>query len=505
MYDASRAAVVSSQTMTKLSTGVYEYTYAVPSGANAGAWESVVTVGVGSSQPQQLTDYFMVTGSPAQVLISSVTGKTPDITANIKITNEGSGDFEYRYEWCVVRDQSAQCNGNANVYYGSASKLIARGQDFVTDVTATVPEAGTYWFKLNVYYGTQSSSATRQFPVEQSGVTPAPPTTSGGTAYAGGPAQVLTVDTLQGRLDSLQTTLNTQSENVAKVLSLLGIMKPQMDSLTQAQPGAKATIQDVQNRLADLQALSQSIRTIVENGSNAPVVQTYMKFHSVVISFVVTNPASTKQTVSFRSFLPAEVKASDVINLDGLSIDYDTSAGMYYVYGNLTLEPKESVNKSVEMKDIWVYDSADLNALATQVSSFTAALKNTQYAAQSTLLANDITQLIAKIETSQKQSYVSPQDHILAYRDNKANYARVMDDFNQLKNLLVQSGASQSLVGKIGGIQTFATWGIILAIVFGFGLLAAIIFAMWRYQVLLAAQMIRTNAQILKRSQMSQI
>jgi hypothetical protein len=63
--------------------------------------------------------------------------------------------------------------------------------------------------------------------------------------------------------------------------------------------------------------------------------------------------------------------------------------------------------------------------------------------------------------------------------------------------LVVQSGASQGLLGKIGGIQTFATWGIILAVVFSFALMCAIVFSMWRYQVVLASQVINSNKRVL--------
>jgi hypothetical protein len=170
IYDSSRSIIVNGANMTKISTGIYEYVYGLSDSASSGIWEAVVTTAVGLSQNQQLNDYFNVSGSPAQVLINSVSGSIPDISADVKITNEGAGDYEYHYEWCVVSNQSEKCGLASNVYYATASKLIQMGQDFITDLSATVSSPGTYWFKLVVYYGTQSSGASRQFNLSGGGL-----------------------------------------------------------------------------------------------------------------------------------------------------------------------------------------------------------------------------------------------------------------------------------------------------------------------------------------------
>lgn len=102
--------------------------------------------------------------SPAQVLINSITSKTiSTISANITITNEGSVDTEYQYEWCVVSDISNPCGGDDNIFYSSGAKLIPAGQNWVTDKTATVPIAGDYYFKLVVHYGANYSVASQAF------------------------------------------------------------------------------------------------------------------------------------------------------------------------------------------------------------------------------------------------------------------------------------------------------------------------------------------------------
>ena len=85
----------------------------------------------------------------------------------------------------------------------------------------------------------------------------------------------------------------------------------------------------------------------------------------------------------------------------------------------------------------------------------------------------------------------------MAYRDNSRLMNKANSDLGRLKDLVVQSGASKGLLGSLGGIQAFATWGIILALIFGFGLMAVVIFSMWKNQTKLASAELNYNRKIL--------
>jgi hypothetical protein len=108
--------------------------------------------------------------SPPQVKINSITDNTvPTILANVIISNEGSVGTEYQYEWCVVTSESNACGGNDDIYYSLAAKFIDPSTDWTTDLTATVPNAGNYWFKLVAYYGEGRSLAAQTFTAVSSG------------------------------------------------------------------------------------------------------------------------------------------------------------------------------------------------------------------------------------------------------------------------------------------------------------------------------------------------
>jgi len=164
IYDAVRNKVVENVEMTKISTGIYEYTYSVPSSAVQGVWETDVSVEVESGKIIKRNDYWEVEGSPAQVKINSITDNTvPSISANVTISNEGSAGYEYQYEWCVVSSEDNACGGGDDIFYSSAAKYIGAGEDWNTTLNATVSNTGSYWFKVVVHYGTEKSGASQTF------------------------------------------------------------------------------------------------------------------------------------------------------------------------------------------------------------------------------------------------------------------------------------------------------------------------------------------------------
>jgi hypothetical protein len=164
IYDPSRNVIVNNVAMTRIATGTYSYAYATPSNAPAGTWESVFSANVETGKTLPGNDYWTVVTTPAQVIINSVSDTTtPQVAANITITNEGLSGNEYQYEWCVVSSADNTCGGGDDVFHAVAAKYINPGEDFNTTLTADVASAGAYYFKVIVYFGTDSSGASRSF------------------------------------------------------------------------------------------------------------------------------------------------------------------------------------------------------------------------------------------------------------------------------------------------------------------------------------------------------
>ena len=492
IYDPTRAVAVGTTSMTQTATGEYQYSYPVALNATAGLWETVATIPIGGGTINRV-NYWQANGSPPQVAINDMSNLTvPTISADVTITNEGNSPNEYSYQYCVVADEAGQCGDSDNIANATSTKLIQPGDSFTPNLSLTVPNPGNYWFKLVVTYNGLTSAASRNFTAVASSGSSSSSSAGGNVVVSSGIAASPTDVSPTAVMDQLQSNAATLN----KVLSLLGNVDPTaagFSSLLQVNEQNTQSIQDIQNKLSDLQAVSQTIHDIVSNGSTTPIVQTYMKFDSVVLSFLITNPESATQTLQFKAYLPQEVTPDDIMDADGLTVDYDPTAQSYFVSSPITLGAGQSVTKNVEIKDIWVFLADQISSLKQKIETYTNTLTNTQYQAEGSLLTADASGALANIESAQAASYDTPQDHIVVYRSNLALVNQANDDITKLQNLVTEAGASSGLLGNVGGIQTFATWGIILAMILGFSLMAAIIFSMWRHQMALTAMAMRMD------------
>jgi hypothetical protein len=117
---------------------------------------------IGQSSPS--APVTAIPGEPAQVLIQSFSNlNVPNIGTAVRITNEGSVDYEYEYTWCITASAGVPCSSGTDVFSATAAKLIKAGTNFDTILTSTVPTPGSYWFTIIADYGSASSTATQSF------------------------------------------------------------------------------------------------------------------------------------------------------------------------------------------------------------------------------------------------------------------------------------------------------------------------------------------------------
>ncbi|MDP3882653.1 MAG: hypothetical protein Q8Q48_01195, partial [Candidatus Staskawiczbacteria bacterium] len=361
-------------------------------------------------------------------------------------------------------------------------KLIQAGEDFDTTLTATVSTAGDYWFKLVVYYGTEASGASRQF-------TATAETTSSTTSSVGGMApatQVVTVDTINTQIADMKKTIIAQSAQLDRALSLLGNTDPSSSgfkSLLEINQENAGSIKLIQNKINDLKAVSEITKTIIQKGSAEPVIKTWFTEGSIILNVLVSNPSDSVRTVIIKQYLPKEIKSQDIIDMDpALALQYDVSMGSYYIAGNISLNPKESKKFFVRAEDIFKISDVELQLLRDQADTLMKPLENTAYFAQGSVLKSEINANIGAIAQFNLKNFSNIEDKISKFRENQIILDSVKENIDALKSLVVQTSGSSGIVGKIGGIQTVATWGIILSIILGFCLLSFAIFSVRRYR-----------------------
>lgn len=164
----------------QISDGVSTDTFAtVSSLTNDTSYDFRVYAVNGIGQGPASTDVSATPGSPAQVLVTGFSDLTStSISTEVRITNEGSLAYEYQYTWCVTNSDSNLCGGGNDIFSSSAAKLIQPGENWDTSLNSVIGGAGSYWFHVQVQFGSDSSYANQSF-------TAVEPASSGGGGGGG--------------------------------------------------------------------------------------------------------------------------------------------------------------------------------------------------------------------------------------------------------------------------------------------------------------------------------
>lgn len=199
---------------------------------------------------------------------------------------------------------------------------------------------------------------------------------------------------------------------------------------------------------------------------------------SITLRLMAINPSESEQTVPVKVYLPVEVKPEDVIYKDDLEVTYDTQQGSYYVYGEYLLQPKEVLEKEIEIKDVWVIDLPQIGMLRQEAKDILEAFRKTNYFERAQLLYMGIDKKLKDVEEMQEISSVSPSYKISNYRNSLSLFNSAKADLLAAKTLL--SEVTPKGLAKL-------TWKIILFIIVFLGILGASFFFIWQRQSKLEA------------------
>ena len=168
---------------------------------------------------------------------------------------------------------------------------------------------------------------------------------------------------------------------------------------------------------------------------------------SVVLKIRVENPSKTEaQTVPVKVYLPKEVNPkTDIIDLGGLKLNYDTATGTYYVHGEVPLGPGESVNKAVEMKDVWVQSEEELSAKLEEAKETARQLEGTPYEEEGEALVSEVKKKIELILKNQEETANNPGERIRTFRQGVQSLASVEQDISQLGQLKLEASVGETL------------------------------------------------------------
>ena len=90
-------------------------------------------------------------------------------------------------------------------------------------------------------------------------------------------------------------------------------------------------------------------------------------FADIYINVVAVNGRDTPKTSTIHFDLPGELTSDDILDTNGLQLDYNVDDGDYFVHGEVTLNPKESRTFRIHVKDRWMVSSDEVEDLKKQI------------------------------------------------------------------------------------------------------------------------------------------
>jgi hypothetical protein len=203
------------------------------------------------------------------------------------------------------------------------------------------------------------------------------------------------------------------------------------------------------------------------------VVFSQIALASISLRVLIVNPSKeSKQKIPVKVMLPKEIKPEDVLDAGDLEIGYDTSEGAYFVFGDVELGPGQTLEREIELRDIWVIPEAEIISIQGEAEKLFEILKRTEYYERANYLKNSIDQRLEGILESQKSPPANPEEHISNYRNNLTTLAEVKTDLALAKNLLA----------KAGPLSSVKLWKIVLVVIIFLGLIGGSFYFIWARQ-----------------------
>ncbi len=510
IYNPSGTLVVTAQTMSYIasSNGIYRYSYTIPSTSGSYLYDvtatSGSTTGYGAENFEVRTivsDISSAKSAAESAQSAAVSNQSTLSTINTNLNTANTNINTINTNVSAIKNATVSVTGVISDSSPSDSSfktnLTAGKDDFYKNMVITFTSGDNSGQSRRISSYSQSD---KKISVDPSfSYTPADGDTfviNVGSVRAeelSGSAKS-TIESVQTKLNSLSGTLPSnfsgvydQLVTITNQLSSLGAIKGNgAEALYDLSPANKDDIKYLKNKILDLQAAMEITKAMLSGDQNS-VFSTWYTFNSVVLNMLIANPTDRDATIPFKAYLPKEAKPEHIISSGGMKVEYDEGANAYYVSGEFDLDAGDSITKQVEIKDIWLIDESELNGYKTQANDLYNEAKSTAYSAQALVLKNDTNNRIDKILRSQKENNADPTEHIQTFRNNQDDLISIKDNLKKMTDLVTSAGAGRGMLASVGGIQTVASWGIIVMLIAGFVILGVFSYTMWKHQMMVTA------------------
>jgi len=148
----------------------------------------------------------------------------------------------------------------------------------------------------------------------------------------------------------------------------------------------------------------------------------------IYINVVAVNGADASKTSSIHFDLPGELTAEDILDTSGLQLDYSVDDADYFVYGDISLKPKESKTFRIHVKDKWMVTPDQVDEIKKQIEQGYDTLGKPHDDQKAQILKSRLDSKIDYILNLQSGSGDSIDKRIDNYRIYAKEMKRIQDD-----------------------------------------------------------------------------
>ena len=148
----------------------------------------------------------------------------------------------------------------------------------------------------------------------------------------------------------------------------------------------------------------------------------------IYINVVAVNGADAPKTSTIHFDLPGELTSEDILDTNGLQLDYSVDDADYFVFGDVTLKPKESKTFRIHVKDKWSVTPDQVDSLKKQIDQGYETLGKPHDAAKADILKERLIKKIDYIVNLQTSSADTVDKRIDAYRAYAKEMKRIQND-----------------------------------------------------------------------------
>jgi hypothetical protein len=171
-------------------------------------------------------------------------------------------------------------------------------------------------------------------------------------------------------------------------------------------------------------------------------------FADVSIKIVAANPSDSEQTVPIRYSLPGGLKKEDIINTDGMNLDYDVTQTVYYIYGDLKLGPKESKTLKVVVKDVWKIPEGQVRDLLNIIDEKVRSIDDPEKQPKAKLIGQSLRDRVEDIVKQQTEAADDIEKRMQLYSINTTKLSEIREEIFDLEREIKFGGADKGLSGK---------------------------------------------------------